>query len=160
MTEIALQERLYLDTNVFIRAFEGTSDEAKDLQEFFKILRRDHRHFSVTSELTLAELLAPADRKDAVPLHIKRRFYLGLIVWSGFIDLQPVTRSILCETADLRQVAKHKLPDAIHVVTAVRARCRYFMSGDGHAVKHLPNSMIRLQPDKPGIQTVLDVLMA
>jgi predicted nucleic acid-binding protein len=154
MTEAALQERVYLDTNVFIRAFEGSPDEAKAFQEFFIALRQN-RSYSVTSELTLAELLAPADRKEAVPLHIKRRFYLNLIVWSGFIDLQPVTRSILCETADLRQVAKHKLPDAIHIVTAIRAGCTLFMSSDGDA-KRLPKSMTRLQPDKQGIQRVLD----
>jgi predicted nucleic acid-binding protein len=156
MTEGALQERVCLDTNVFIRAFEGTPDEAKDFQELFKALRQN-RSFSVTSELTLAELLAPADCKEAVPLHIKRRFYLNLIVWNGFIDLRPVTRSILCETADLRRVAKHKLPDAIHIVTAIRAGCTLFMSSDGDA-KRLPRSMTRLQADKQGIQRVFDVL--
>ena len=158
MTEGALQERVYLDTNVFIRAFEGPPDEAKDFQEFFEALHQN-RSYSVTSELTLAELLAPADRKEAVPLHMKRRFYLDLIVWSGFIDLQPVTRSILCETADLCKVAKHKLPDAIHIVTAIRAGCKLFMSSHGDA-KRLPNSMTRLRPDNQGVQTVLNALRA
>lgn len=158
MTETTLHERVYLDTNAFVRAFEGTPDEANDLRKLFEALRQN-RNYSVTSELTLAKLLAPADRKGAVPLNIKRHFYLNLIVWSRFIDLQPVTRSILCETADLREKVKHKLPDAIHIVTAIRTGCRFFMSNDGDP-KRLPQPMTRLQPDKQGVQRVLDALRA
>jgi len=108
---------------------------------------------AITSELTLAEVLAPPDRKDALPLHVKRRLYLDLLVWSRFIDLKPVSRDVLYETADLRNVAKMKLPDAIHLVTAIQNKCRYFVSKDRRL--KIPRGMKLVPPDKNGIAQVL-----
>lgn len=91
------------------------------------------RQLAVISELTLAELLPPKwtnGGRPVAPSTAERRFYLNLIVWSGFFDLRPVSRTILIETADVRKHARVKLSDAIHIVTAMKARCAYFMSGD------------------------------
>ena len=73
-------------------------------------------------------------------------------------DLYPVTRDVLMETADYRGIAgvsspdaskpyasMPKLPDAIHVVTAVRAGCDRMLSFD-RALK-LPEGMRRLTRD-------------
>ncbi|MGA2638613.1 type II toxin-antitoxin system VapC family toxin [Methylocella sp.] len=151
MTDVPARPRVYLDTNVFIRDFEGAEAEAKPLRELFDALRLDAKR-AVTSELTLAEVLAPS--KNGPELHIKRRFYLALIASTGFIDLLPINRSILIETADLRKVAKHRLPDAIHVVTAIRAGCGFFMSSD-RDMKKLPKGMRLIPPDSTGIATLL-----
>lgn len=154
MTEII--QKIYLDTNVFAYAFEESPAEMQHLRDLFVRLR-ERPKAAVTSELTLAELLAKGD-KDS--LSIKRRFYLDLIVWSRFIDLQPVTRAVLLETADLRQHTKHKLPDAIHIVTAIRAQCQYFVSGDRDARK-LPIGMKHIKPNaREDIQFILDLLRA
>jgi hypothetical protein len=106
---------------------------------------------AVTSELTLAEVLPKADP-------IRRRNYLELILYSGLFDLHPVTRDVLIETGDYRRNAglsrpdasephasMPKLPDAIHVVTAVRAGCGRMLSFD-RALK-LPEGMRRLTRD-------------
>ena len=78
----------------------------------------------VTSELTLAEVLPKAS-------DVQRRGYLGMIVWSQIFELRPVSRDILIETAEYREHAgMPKLPDAIHVVTAIRAGCRTVLSAD------------------------------
>jgi predicted nucleic acid-binding protein len=156
MTDVAGRPRVYLDANVFIHAFEGQQEKAKSLRALFDVLRLNVKR-AVTSELTLAEVLAPS--KNGPELHIKRRFYLGLIASSGFIDLLPVNRSILIETADLRSVAKHRLPDAIHVVTAIRSGCKFFMSSDGD-MKKLPNGMKLVLPDAAGVATILGALHA
>jgi hypothetical protein len=81
------------------------------------------------------------------------------MVWSRFIELVLVSRDLLIETADLRQVSRHKLPDAVHVVTAVHSRCTYFLSNvvDG---KRVPNQMQWLRPDVQGIATLLEALRA
>ena len=46
----------------------------------------------------------------------------------GIVDLKPITREILLQTADLRSIINYKLPDAIHIVTATEAGCAYFGS--------------------------------
>lgn len=157
MIDASVQPRVYLDANVFIRAFESPQQEADPILELFRALR-ERKRFSVTSELTLAELLAPPQREGASELPIKRRFYLGLIVWSGFIDLTPVTQSILLDTADLRRVANHKLPDAIHIVTAIQKRCAFFMSNDKRVKP--PQEMQLVQPDESGVATIMDAIRA
>jgi predicted nucleic acid-binding protein len=154
MTDVAARPRVYLDTNVFIRAFEGSDEEARPIKKLFEALRRDVNR-AVTSELTLAEVLAPA--LSGPSLVNKRHFYFNLIVLPGFIDLLPVTRSILVETADLRKFAAEKsLPDAIHLVTALRAGCAFFMSDD-RRIK-TPVEMKRVLPDAAGVATILGAL--
>ena len=115
--------RIYLDANVFIYAIEGASDIADLVQQLFGLLRRN-RGIGVTSELTLAEILPKAST-------IQRNMYLDLIIWSRIFDLHPVSRDVLIETADYRMAAgMPRLPDAIHVVTAIRTGCRTILSSD------------------------------
>jgi predicted nucleic acid-binding protein len=126
--------RLYLDANVFIYAIEGNADIADPLRQLFDLFRA-RRGIGVTSELTLAEVLPKAS-------YAQRRNYLNMIVWSRIFDLHAVSRDILIETAKYRETAgMPKLPDSIHVVTAIRAGCRTIISADlrlklpdGHSV--------------------------
>jgi predicted nucleic acid-binding protein len=145
MTEGSTSSKLYFDANVFIYAVEGSDDIAGHLRTLFELLS-SNLNLAVTSELTLAEVLPKADP-------IRRRTYLELILYSGLFNLYPVTRDILMETADYRRIAgvskpdasMPKLPDAIHVVTAVRAGCGRILSFD-RALK-LPEGMRRLTRD-------------
>jgi predicted nucleic acid-binding protein len=150
MTERSASSKLYVDANVFIYAVEGSDDIAGRLRTLFELLSTNLL-LAVTSELTLAEVLPKADP-------IIRRNYLELILYSGLFDLYPVTRDILMETADHRRIAgvsrpdaskpyasMPKLPDAIHVVTAVRAGCGRMLSFD-RALK-FPEGMRRLTRD-------------
>jgi predicted nucleic acid-binding protein len=150
--------RVYLDTNVFIVLVEGEAERADIIRRLFDALRRRPKS-AVTSELTLGEVLAPPRRKDALELHVKRRIYLDLIVWSGFIELVPVGRDLLIETADLRRVSRHKLPDAVHVVSAIRSRCTYFLSNDVDG-KRVPVHMQWVRPDEQGVAVLLEALRA
>jgi predicted nucleic acid-binding protein len=123
MTDNDAVPRLYLDANVFIYAIEGNADIADPLRQLFDLFRA-RRGIGVTSELTLAEVLPKAS-------DVQRRSYLNMIVWSQIFDLHPVSRDILIETAEYREYAgMPKLPDAIHVVTAIRAGCRRVLSAD------------------------------
>jgi predicted nucleic acid-binding protein len=150
MIEGGASSKLYFDANVFIYAVEGSDDIAGRLRILFGLLS-GRVNLAVTSELTLAEVLPKANP-------IRRRNYLELILYSGLFDLYPVTRDILMETADYRRVvgvsksdiskphaAMPKLPDAIHVVTAVRAGCTRMLSFD-RALK-LPEGMHRVTRD-------------
>ena len=123
MTDSDAVPRVYLDANVFIYAIEGSADVADPLRQLFGLLQAG-RAIGVTSELTLAEVLPKASS-------VQRRNYLNMIVWSRIFDLRPVSRDLLIETAEYREHAgMPKLPDAIHVVTAIRTQCRTVLSAD------------------------------
>lgn len=156
MIDPAGEPKIYLETNFFIRAVEGTLEAAASPRKLIELLKR-RVGIAVTSEITFAEVLAPPKRADALPLQIKRRAYLDLLLWSGFIELVPVSRSILMETADVRTVSPLKLPDAIHLVSAIQHRCGYFVSAD-RDFNRLPGGMVRLDPDHDGLSTLLEKL--
>ncbi|PWB80751.1 MAG: VapC toxin family PIN domain ribonuclease [Methylocystaceae bacterium] len=147
---------VYLDTNVFIAGFESPASNAEPVQDLLLALR-EKPGFAVTSELTLAELLAPISRPHVLAPAERRRLYLDLLVGGGMIDLRPVTREILIETADLRRTTRQKLPDAIHVATALHADCRFFMSHDD-GMRKLPEGLTRLHPDRAGAASIIEAL--
>jgi predicted nucleic acid-binding protein len=132
MTDQRRDLKIYFDANAFIYAVEGVDEISNLLRALLAALQ--HRlKFAFTSEFSLAEVLPKANV-------IQRRNYLTLILHSGLFELLPVTRDVLIETADYRQsLARHsagvrhsmpRLPDAIHVVTALRAGCNVFVSFD------------------------------
>lgn len=152
----ALEQRVYVDSNVFIYAVEGVATTAAPAKRRIAHLRA-RPGLMYTSEITLAEVLAPSRQPRAWPLHMKRRVYLDLFIWSGVVTLVPVTRSILIETADLRTVTKLKLPDAIHLVSAIRAQSGFMVSGDKD-FERLPAGMKYVKSDDPGIDDLLRVI--
>ncbi|MEH2531417.1 putative nucleic acid-binding protein [Bradyrhizobium sp. AZCC 1588] len=140
------ESRIYLDANVFIYAVEGSPDVAGQLRDLFELFG-NNRGIGVTSELTLAEVLPKASA-------VRKRLYLDLIVWSCLFDLQPVSRDILIETAEYRRMAQMpKLPDAIHVVTAIRAGCRTILSADSRL--KLPEGHVALLPNSVNIARLI-----
>jgi len=110
---------------------------------------------AVTSELTLAEVLP----KKKIP----DRHFFDLLIWSKIFDLRPVTREVLIEPARYRRIAATelsngalsmpKLPDSIHVVTAVQAGCRIFLSSD-RGIK-LPQTIKLIPAHKAGIESLM-----
>ena len=148
---------IYLDTNVFIKAVEGLDEAAAPAKTLIKALRHQRFGIAATSEITFAEVLAPPRRPDALPLHMKRRAYLDLLLWSGFVALVPVSRDMFIETAELRAVGKLKLPDAVHLVSAIHARCRFFVSANRDFDK-MPDGMERVSCSDDKIARLLEGL--
>ena len=114
----------------------------------------------MTSEFVLAEVMGKESPKLGWAL--QSRYFLDLIVWSGAIDVRPVSREILWASGDLRRMARLegrsvKLADAIHVATATHSRCRYVLSSDLRLVVPLP--LKRLDPhalDQSTLEALLD----
>jgi predicted nucleic acid-binding protein len=148
---------IYLDTNVFIKAVEGLDETAAPAKVLIETLRRQRAGIAATSEITFAEVLAPSKQVDALPPHMKRRAYLDLLLWSGFVELIPVSRSILIETAKIRAMARFKLPDAVHLASAIQVRCRYFVSADRDFDK-MPEGMERVNCDHESLPRLLEGL--
>lgn len=139
---------LYVDTNVLIRGFEGELETAKPVLDLL-VAFQDRPGLVVTSELTPAEALAPVKAAGARSVEQRRDLY-ETVFQAGLITVLPITRSILSDTAMLRVNHAQKLPDAIHVVTALQAGCRYLMSSDKDA-KRLPASIQHVFPDAAGV---------
>jgi predicted nucleic acid-binding protein len=158
MTDDATNPIVYVDANPFIYFVDGEGAIANGLKSFFEFLRQKPG-IAMTSELTLAEVL-PKARSDT------RGSYLNLIVWSGLFNLQPIMREILVDTADYRRINSKilpggrsvmpKLPDAIHVVTAARHRCRMFLSAD--AARKLPADIAAFEPNEVGLSKLMHEL--
>ena len=146
--------RLYFDANPLIYAIEGVDSIAEPIKKLLDLLRV-RPGVAVTSELTLAEVLP----KAVAP---RRRSDLNLIVWSGIFDLRPVTRDILIETAEYRRkaqgrhVAMPKLPDSIHIVTAIRCECHTILSSDLRMT--LPAGFSVVSPDQDNLARLIKEL--
>jgi predicted nucleic acid-binding protein len=147
---------IYIDTNIFIYGVEGDDGVRLPSKKLLDTLK-NRKGLASTSEVTNGEVLAPPTREGTLPLHMKQRVYMNLLVWSGVFDLVPISREILIETARLRQVAPLKLPDAIHLVTAIRRGCRYIVTRDGH-FKNLPLGMRRVGPTFADIDALVTEL--
>lgn len=150
MTKPVGESRIYFDANPLIYAIEGVESIAEPIRKVLGLLSR-RPGVAVTSELTLAEVLP----KAAVP---RRRSYLNLIIF----DLRPVTRDILVETADYRRKAKGrdgampKLPDSIHIVTAIQFECHTILSSDIRM--KLPTGFSVVSPDQENLARLVEEL--
>ena len=150
---------VYIDANPFIYLIEGSETLAAPIRDLFARLR-SRPGSAVTSELALAEVLPKAPTAD------HRRAYLDLIARSGMIDLQPVSRDILIETATYRRMSATvlpdgrqvmpKLPDSIHVVTAIKSGCTRLLSTDGGL--RVPTGISRFEANGDGIAALLQEL--
>ena len=145
---------VYLDANPFIYLIEGEVELSAPLVPLFGRLK-EAVGTAVTSELTLAEVLSPTTRRGKLPPQT-RRAYLNLLVWGSFIGLEPITRPVLYETVEFRAVRKLKLPDAIHLATAFRLGCRFFMTRDSQFP--MPQGMVRITPDEDGVSRFFEAL--
>lgn len=151
--------RAYLDTNVFIVAFETTGENSDALRQLFKASESDRIEL-FTSELTLAEVLVFPERTRNYAL---KRAYMQTLIWSQTVQLVPVTREILIETtryrAQVDQAGADKadrrnfLPDAVHAVTAIGNACSVFLANDKRL--RLPVGITRVAPAAAEIQKLL-----
>src|SRR5262249_50079059 len=120
-------QTVYLDANVIIYAIETGNRWQANLLRLFEMID-DGIIFGVTSELSIAEVLAKPLEKPAVDL--VRKFEIVLDETQSPIELVPVTRVLIRSAADLQGDLGIKLIDAIHVATAQSAGCHFFLTND------------------------------
>ena len=118
--------RTYLDVNVFIYALEAHPGYLRLVTEIFQAI--DHGQISaVTSELSLAEALVKPciDKRDDL-----QAVYKSTIAPAPCLDVPPVSREILIESARVRAQSNLRLPDAVHMATARLSGCQVFLTND------------------------------
>jgi predicted nucleic acid-binding protein len=116
----------YLDTNLFIYAVEGYEPEEAFVRALFLALEGGE-FAAVTSELTLAEVLV---RPFALGREDVAATYIELLRPSERLAVVPVDRAVLVEAARQRAALGIRLPDAIHVATALASGCGAFLTND------------------------------
>jgi predicted nucleic acid-binding protein len=129
---------IYLDTNALIDAVEGQKPH------LLTLLRRLKSRGAalLSSELSLAEVLAkPFKENDEALIAI----YDDMIRSGGLVSAIPVDRSVLRRSAELRRLGG-KLPDAIHVATALITGCKVILSSDKRLP--LPDGLKRLPTEE------------
>lgn len=121
------EPRVYLDTNVFITAFEqagARSDHAWWILDAVE----EGEITGVTSEITLAEILVKPLERRAVDL---ASAYEKMIAPGPNFDVLPVRRDILIKAAAIRSGRQSvRLPDAIHIASAESSDCMFFVTDD------------------------------
>lgn len=121
-----LGQRIYIDTNIVIYAIEGLAHYAAQVQPLLKAMKAAEV-FVVTSELTLAETLVGPIKTSNLLI---QQTYRSFLTTTAVLEVVPVSRRILEDAAQLRATTKLKLPDAIHLATALQYQCDSFLTND------------------------------
>jgi predicted nucleic acid-binding protein len=125
--QVTEQRRVYLDSNVFIAAMENPGAHSDHAWWIINAVE-ESQIVGVTSEITLAEVLVKpielGDRDLAVA-------YEQMIASSASFEVLQVRRDILVGAARIRASRSSiRLPDAIHIATALASSCSHFVSDD------------------------------
>ena len=135
-------DHVYLDANIFIYAVEGFPKYSALCSDILQSIE-DMKIHAVTSELTLAEVLARPFKDQKISTI---SIYQELIRSQYDLKVVPISREILIEAASLRATLGCRLPDAIHIATARLYASEFFLTAD-KAIK-VPSPMRRLILDE------------
>lgn len=119
-------QKVYLDANIFIYALEAMEPWAALLREAFAGLEAGEWR-AVTSSLSIAECLVKPfnmERDDMVAA------YRAALSPSQYLHIAPLHEEILVDAARLRARHKFKLPDALHIATALDEGCTAMLTND------------------------------
>lgn len=118
--------RIYLDTNIFIYAVENVQEYREIIFSIYSRVK-ETRSTLVTSELTLAECLEhPFKNNDKNSIENYERTISNSKILSSY----SITKDILKESARIKALYKNKLPDSIHLATALIHNCDLFITND------------------------------
>lgn len=121
-------EAAYLDSNVLIYGFEGQSGAIRSdvgalLRDIYRGRLRGH-----TSLITRAEVMVHPLRHSLTELADR---YRSLLSGEGALIVQPLDQRTADWAAELRaDYPALRLPVALHLATALRSRCRSFITSD------------------------------
>ena len=119
-------KKIYLDANIIIYLMEGFEPCAPILSSLLEAIEAG-QITCVTSEMTVAEVLVRPFKQDATDLV---KTYIDALNDIRLLTLQPIAYQTLMDAAFARAKTGMKLPDAVHVATAVQSGCDVFLTND------------------------------
>ena len=137
-----LGQPVYLDTNIVIYAVEGLPTYIDQIRALMTAVNACEI-IGVTSELTLAETLVKPFKDQQPAL---QQAYKIFLTPTPALEVAPISRAILEDACQLRATTKLKLPDAIHMATALRHQCDSFLTNDD-VFKSLNLTQVRMLSD-------------
>jgi predicted nucleic acid-binding protein len=135
-----VKRRIYLDSNVFIYAFEDYPAYHEDCANILDGIDAGLIE-AVASELVFLEILYRPLQSD---IALAERYVETMESVIGLF-LMPVTRSVILRAAVMRVEARLNSPDAIHLATAIEAGCNAFVTND-RGIKSSALELIYLDP--------------
>lgn len=132
--------QVYFDTNAFIAAFEATDAVADHAWRVLDAAEQG-RIEGCTSELTLAESLSKLPEGE----DFSTSAYHRIISDRPGLRVPAVSRSILIAAARTRTESQGlKLPDAIHLATALDRDCTHILTGNRRLTRHPDIKVVHL----------------
>lgn len=126
---------VYLDANVLIYLVEAEPAHRTLVEQQLKALETQGARF-MSSELTLTEVLVHPLRTGNDKLV---KIYEAL--FAGFVQAEPISRQVHLLAAQQRaDTPSRRMPDAIHIATALLAGAGLFVTGD-KGIKGLPAAL-------------------
>lgn len=122
--------RVYLDSNIIISLVAGDSgiEVSRMLVDMVGAVDPSQRQPFATSELTLSESMVRAIRTGTA--HDAQTFD-NMVNTSGWLEVGAIDRTVLLWAAVARaKYVNLKLPDAIHVASAIRLGCDCILTAD------------------------------
>ncbi|MBP1851716.1 type II toxin-antitoxin system VapC family toxin [Rhizobium halophytocola] len=160
--------RIYLDANIIIDLVQGVDELHDRLVRLVGEAELAASPVFVTSQLTLAETLVRPYRNRDEDLLLA---FEGMLKTNAWLEVAPVADAMLYFAAVLRAEHKSlKLPDAIHLSTAIAMECSHFLSADRgihdryellhqRAGRRLgPVILDVIRPDEPTLTTLIESL--
>ncbi|RMX11788.1 type II toxin-antitoxin system VapC family toxin [Allofranklinella schreckenbergeri] len=132
---------VYFDTNAFIYFLDGGTQFSKKIHPFFEAVDSGQISGS-TGDLVIAELLVKPIRDGNV---IAERMIRSLFDAMGKFRVLPHDRGTLELAAYIRARQNLAMPDAIHVATAISARCSHMITNDSkiaHRIEGMKSILI------------------
>lgn len=143
MTTPGLGNRIYLDSNIFIYAFENSPTFQRAAQAVFQMVA-DGKAEILVSELIFPEIL-PKPLREGQTDQVDR--YMAFLQNTAGVTLVPLSSRIVMRSVDLRTRYRLKTVDALHVATAIESNCTSFLSVDAGLARVTDIPVISLKGD-------------
>ena len=157
-------QRIYLDSNVIIRAFEAGPEDAiaQDIVGIIGLIKLGEPARCVTNHITLAEVLVHPTRDG--DNFLTQRYLSLLSTTTPWLHIQRVDQAVLVKASQLRAHLKLKLPDAIHAASAILTNCSHILSEDidFHSRPSAPNLTLptAIRPERQTLDRIIAWLRA